>query len=58
MLREERRRRALKKRVLRKILGPERNELTGEWRELHHGELNDLYSSPHIVRVIKSRTMR
>jgi hypothetical protein len=49
---------ALKNRVLRKILGSERNELTGEWRKLHNEELNDLYSSPHIIRVIRSRTMR
>ena len=41
--------------VLRRILGPRRDELTGEWRRLHNEELNDLYSSPNIVRVIKSR---
>jgi hypothetical protein len=41
-------------RVLR-IFGPKRDEVTGEWRELHNDELNDLYSSPNIVRVIKSR---
>jgi hypothetical protein len=40
--------------VLRGIFGPKRDEVTGEWRKLH-GELNDLYCSPHIVRVIKSR---
>jgi hypothetical protein len=45
-------------RALRKILGPERNEVRREWRNLHNEELNDLYCSPHIVRVIKSRTMR
>jgi hypothetical protein len=56
-LREERRRRALKNRVLRKILGPERNEVTGEWRKLNNKELNDLYTSPNIVWVVKSRTM-
>jgi len=44
--------------VLRKIFGPRRDEVTGEWRRLHNDELNDLYSSPSIVRVIKSRRMR
>jgi len=43
---------------LRRILGPKRNEVTGEWRKLHNDELNDLYSSPKIVRVIKSRRVR
>jgi len=54
-LREERRLRVFEKRVLRRIFGPERNEVTEEWRQLHNEELNDLYSSPNIVRVIKSR---
>jgi len=45
-------------RVLREIFGPKRDEVTGEWRKLHYVELNDLYSSPNIVRVIKSRKMR
>ena len=40
------------------IFGPKRDEVTGEWRGLHNEELNDLYSSPNIVRVIKSRRMR
>ena len=41
--------------VLRRIFGPRRDEVTGKWRRLHNEELNDLYSSPNIVRVIKSR---
>jgi len=44
--------------VLRRIFGAKRDEVTGEWRKLHNEELNDLYSSPNIVRVIKSRIMR
>ena len=44
--------------VLRRIFGPRREEVTGEWRRLHNEELNDLYSSPNIVRVIKSRRIR
>jgi len=44
--------------VLRRIFGPRRDEVTGEWRRLHKEELNDLYSSPNIVGVIKSRRMR
>jgi len=43
---------------LRRIFGPKRDEVTREWRKLHNGELNDLYCSPNIVRVIKSRRMR
>jgi hypothetical protein len=54
-LREERRLRVFENRVLRRILGPMRDELTGEWRKLHNEELNDLYSSPNIVRAIKLR---
>jgi len=42
----------------RRIFGPRRDEVTGEWRTLHNEELNDLYSSPNIVRVIKSKGMR
>jgi hypothetical protein len=45
-------------RVLRRMIGPKRDEVTGEWKELHNGELGDLYSSPSIVRMIKLRRMR
>jgi hypothetical protein len=45
-------------RVLRRIFGPKRDKVTGEWRELHNEELRDLYSSPSIIRIIKSRRMR
>jgi len=44
--------------VLRRIFGPKRDEVTGEWRRLHNEELNDLYFSPNVVWVIKSRRMR
>jgi hypothetical protein len=44
--------------VLRRVFGPKRDEVTGEWRKLHNEELNDLYSSPTLVRVMKSRSMR
>jgi hypothetical protein len=57
-LREERRLRAFENRVLRKVFGPKRDEVTGEWRKLHNEELNNLYCSPNIVRVIKSRKIR
>jgi hypothetical protein len=57
-LRDEFRLRMFENRVLRRIFGPKRNEVTGEWRKLHNEELNDLYSSPNINRVIKSRKLR
>ena len=57
-LREERRLRVFENRVLRRIFGPKRDEVTGQWRKLHNEELNNLYSSPNIVRVIKSRRIR
>jgi hypothetical protein len=47
-----------KNRVLRRIFGPKRDEVTGEWRKLHNGKLHNLYSSPDIIRQIKSRRMR
>jgi hypothetical protein len=45
-------------RVLRRLFGPKRDKVRGEWRRLHNKELNDLYSSPNIIRMIKSRRMR
>jgi hypothetical protein len=57
-LREERRLRVFESRVLRKVFGPKRDKLTGEQRKLHNEELNDLYSLPNIVQVVKSRRMR
>ena len=56
--REERKLRVFENMVLRRIFGPRRDEVTGEWRRLHNDELNGLYSSPNILRVIKSRRMR
>jgi hypothetical protein len=57
-LREERRLRVFENRVLRRVFGPKRDGVTGEWRKLHNEELNDLYSLPNIVQVVKSRRMR
>jgi hypothetical protein len=50
--------RAFENRVLRRIFGPKRDEVTGEWRKLHNEELHNLYSSPDIIRQVKSRRMR
>ena len=57
-MREERRLRVFENRVLRRIFWLKRTEVTREWRKLHNEELNDLYFSPNIVRVIKSRMDR
>jgi hypothetical protein len=55
ILREEHRLRVFENRVLRTIFGPKRDEVTGGWRKLHNEELHNLYSSPSIIRVIKSK---
>jgi hypothetical protein len=57
-LREECRLRVFENKVLRRIFGPKRDEVTREWRRLHNKELYALYSSPNIIRVIKSRRLR
>jgi hypothetical protein len=57
-LREEHRLRVFENRVLRRIFGPRRDEVTGELRKLHNEDLHDLYSSPNIIRMIKSSRMR
>jgi hypothetical protein len=57
-LREEHRLRVFENRILRRIFGPKRDEVTGEWRKLHNEELHNLYSSPNIITQIKSRRMR
>jgi len=58
ILREECRLRVFENRVLRRIFGPKKDEVTGEWRKLHNEELNDLYCSPNIVPVKKLRRIR
>jgi hypothetical protein len=58
ILREEQRLRVFEKRVLRRILGPKRDEVTGGWRKLHNEELHNLYFPPSIIRIIGSRRMR
>ena len=58
ILREERRLRVFGNRLLRRIFGPKRDDVTDEWRKLHNEELNDLYCSSNIIRVIKSRRIR
>jgi hypothetical protein len=55
---EKRRLTAFENRASRRIFGPRRDEITGEWRKQHKLELNDVYSSPNIIRVIQSRRMR
>jgi hypothetical protein len=55
---EERRMSVFENRVLRKIFGPKRNELTGDWGKLHNEELHNSHSSPSIIRAIKSRRLR
>jgi hypothetical protein len=57
-LREEHRLREFENRVLRRIFGPKRDDVTGDWRKLHNEELHNLYYSPSIIRMIKSRRMR
>jgi hypothetical protein len=57
-LREKHRLRVFENRVLRRVFGPKRDEVTGEWRKLHNEELCDLYSLPSIIRIIKLRRMR
>jgi hypothetical protein len=57
-LRKECRLRVFENRVLRRVFGSKRDEVTGEWRKPHNEELNDLYSLPNIVRMVKSRRMR
>jgi hypothetical protein len=57
-LRQEHRLKVLENKVMRRIFGPKRDEVSGGWRKLHSKELHDLYSSPSVIRIIKSRRMR
>jgi hypothetical protein len=57
-LREERRLRVSENKVVRRVFGPKRDEVTGEWRKLHNEELSDLYFLPNIARVVKSRRIK
>jgi hypothetical protein len=57
-LREEHKLRVFENRVLWRLFGPKRDEVTGGWRKLHNEELHNLYSSPSIIRIIKSRRVR
>jgi hypothetical protein len=57
ILREEHRLRVFENRVLRRIFGPKKDEVTGEWKKLHNKQLRNLYSSPNIIRIIKLRRM-
>ena len=57
-LRKECRLRVFENRMLRRVLGPKRDEVTGEWRKLHNEKISDLYSLPNIVQVVKLRRMR
>jgi hypothetical protein len=58
ILREKHRLRVFENRVLRRTFGPKRDKVMGEWRKLHNGQLHNLYSSPDIIRQIKSRRVR
>jgi hypothetical protein len=57
-LREEHRLGVFENRVLRKMFGPKRDEVTGEWRRLHNEELNDFYYSPNVIQVIKPKRIK
>jgi hypothetical protein len=57
-VREEHKLRVFENRVLRRLFGPKRDEVTGRWRKLHNVELHNVYTSPSIIRIIKSRRMR
>jgi hypothetical protein len=57
-LREKDRVRVFENRILRRIFGPQRDEVTGDWRKLHNEEFHNLYSSPNIIRMIKQRRLK